>query len=176
MGCRGPQLLIIGQKWCYGMWLAGIKSLPLKWCQNNTLDDYGFLRTFFSKMGCRGRQFFIIGQKWCCGMWQPGIKSLPKPKLKVLKFSNMAWNDPKMILLTFHGFLKIFIFKNGVEGTSIFDYKSKMVLWNVAGGLKKPPKTRTKCAKRLKYGLKSFQEDTLDDPWFPQTFFFKNGL
>ena len=28
LGCRGPQFLLIGQKWYFGMWRAGIKNLP----------------------------------------------------------------------------------------------------------------------------------------------------
>ena len=49
-----------------------------------------------------------------------------------------------------------------------------MVPREVAGGYEKPSKIHTNAPKRLKYGLKWSQEDTLDDPWCPQTIFFQN--
>ena len=50
------------------------------------------------------------------------------------------------------------------------------VLRNVAGRYEKPSKTQTIGPKRLKYGLKLSQEDTLDVPRFRQAIFFKIGV
>ena len=44
----------------------------------------------------------------------------------------------------------------------------------MTGRYKKPSKIHTNTPKRLKYGLKRSQEDTLHDPGCPQTIFFQN--
>ena len=48
----------------------------------------------------------------------------------------------------------IFFFKNGVMGSSIFNYWSRIVFRNVTGGYKKGFKIQTKGTKGPKYGLK----------------------
>ena len=48
-----------------------------------------------------------------------------------------------------------------------------MVLLKAAGGYIEPSKILTFAPKRLKYGLKWSTQDTLDDPWCPQTIFFQ---
>ena len=53
---------------------------------------------------------------------------------KGLKGSNVAQNDPKKVLMTFHAFLGQFFFKVGVYGSSIFANPSKMVPGCVACG------------------------------------------
>ena len=49
-----------------------------------------------------------------------------------------------------------------------------MVLQKVVGLYEKPYKTQTIGQKRIVYGLKWSQENTLDDPWGPRTIFFQN--
>ena len=50
-----------------------------------------------------------------------------------------------------------------------------MVLQKVVGLYEKPYKTQTIGQKRIVYGLKWSQENTLDDKKFPHTFFLKMG-
>ena len=70
-----------------------------------------------------------------------------------------------------HGFLGYFFQKWGVGVLKFWSWGIKGAL-KVAGRYKKPSKIQTTWPKWLKYGLKWSQEDSLDDPWCPQTSFF----